>query len=85
MKPSTVPALSTAPAPSTAPASSAAIIPPAGEKLVGSNLQNLSNDIEEISAPSATCTGVCHLMEEVNQEGLASALMIQCDKYDKKF
>lgn len=57
--------------------------PLAGKELVGSrvmDLGNLASDINRISEHSATCEGVCQLVQEVRREGLASILLVQCDK-----
>ncbi len=62
--------------------------PPAEKKLVGSrimNLENLANDIKRVSEHSATCKGVCRVVQEVRREGLASILMVECDKCSGKF
>lgn len=45
----------------------------------------LRNDLTRVSEHSATCTGVCHIVEEVRREGLASVLLTKFDKCDKKF
>lgn len=62
--------------------------PTAGEKLVGSrimSLENLASNIQQVSQHSATCEGVCHIVQEVRREGLASVLLVECDKCNNKF
>ena len=62
--------------------------PTAREKLVGSrimSLENLAHDITRLSEHSAKCKGVCHIVQEVRREGLASILLAECDKCNNKF
>ena len=62
--------------------------PTAEKKLCGSrimNLENLANDIKRVSEHSATCKGVCCIVQEVRREGLASILMVECNKCSDKF
>lgn len=49
------------------------------------SLENLSGDLTKISKHSSTCTGVCNMVQEVRRKGLASVLLVQCDKYNEKF
>ena len=61
--------------------------PTAGEKLVGSrimSLGSLANNIARVSEHSARCKGVCHIAQEVRREGLASILLVECDKCNTK-
>lgn len=63
-------------------------IPTENKNILGSRimyLQNLSAYIAKISEYSSLYTGVCHMIEEVHREGLASILLVQCDKCSKKF
>lgn len=63
-------------------------VAPTGKKITGSrimNIEKLSDDITKISEHSSTCTGVCHMVEEVRREGLASVFLVVCDKCHEKF
>ena len=48
-------------------------------------MEKLSEDIARISEHSSICTGVCHMVEEVRREGLASVYLIECNKCHEKF
>ena len=64
------------------------VSPHTEKKLVGSrimNLENLAKDITTISEHSAMCNGVCHINQEVRREGLASVLLVECEKCSKGF
>ncbi len=63
-------------------------LPTARKELFGSriiDLENLSQDVKRVSEHSATCKGVCQLVQEVRREGLASVLLVQCQKCSDKF
>ena len=61
---------------------------PTQKKMTGSRImsvENLSTSIATISGHGTKCTGVCHMVQEVRREGLASVFMVQCDKCEEKF
>ena len=49
------------------------------------NLHNLSNVIKTISEHSVSCGAVVELIDEVQQNGLASRMLARCSKCNEEF
>ena len=66
---------------SSPPSASSVSSLPTEKKFTGSrimNIEKLSADIAKVSEHSSICKGVCHVVEEVKREGLASVFLIEC-------